>query len=108
MAIIGDRPPQDGKQYDCQCARCGSSCDWEECDWCAGEGVDGHECGEDCCCCVDPEDNIECDICAGAGGYWRCLSSVEWCLANPIAGREEQERGSAEWFEIAEEFGAGL
>lgn len=27
-------PPQDGKQYDCQCARCGSSCDCERCDTC--------------------------------------------------------------------------
>ncbi len=106
--FIQDRPPQDGKSYDCQCARCGSSCDWSECEHCGGEGVDGHECGEDCCCCADPEENIQCDICVGHGGFWECLSGVKYCLANPLPGRENQERGDAEWFEVADDFGAGI
>jgi hypothetical protein len=36
---------------------------------CGGEGVSGHECGEDTCVCLYPVDNEECDICDGKG-YW--------------------------------------
>lgn len=45
---------------------------WVECENCGGEGVSGHDCGEDCCCCEDPEDNIRCDICKGKGGWDAC------------------------------------
>lgn len=48
--------------------------DWCECWKCGGEGVDGHDCGEDCCCCLYPEDNVRCDICNGKGGWWRCYT----------------------------------
>lgn len=53
------------------CARHGEK-EWCECWQCGGEGVDGHDCGEDCCCCLYPEDNMTCDICNGHGGWWRC------------------------------------
>ena len=55
------------------CGKCGSDMMWVECYQCCGEGVDGHECGEDCCCCADPEDNMTCAICNGDGGWWTCL-----------------------------------
>ena len=54
------------------CQRCGSSMEWVTCDTCGGEGVDGHDCGDDTCCCLYPEENIVCDICDGEGGWWRC------------------------------------
>ena len=54
-------PPQDGRDYDAQCARCGST-------W---------------------------DIFDGTG----CLSSREWCGANPLPGRENQQ-SEPEWFEV--------
>ena len=96
--IISDFPPSDGKQYDCQCARCGSSCDFQDCDNCGGDGLFGHDCGDDCCCCLHPVDNIACDFCDGNGGWWICLSSPDWCSGNPMRGREQQKRGTVEWF----------
>lgn len=42
---------------------------WVECWNCAGDGIDGHDCGEDCCCCAEPEDNVTCSICDGEGGW---------------------------------------
>lgn len=54
------------------CAVCGAEMEWEECETCGGEGVCGHDCGEDVCCCLYPEDNIPCDICDGVGGYYLC------------------------------------
>ena len=56
------------------CVRCGC-CDtlWHTCESCDGEGMNGHDCGEDTCCCADPEDNQTCDICDGEGGWRMCL-----------------------------------
>lgn len=99
FTIIARVPPEDGREWDCQCARCGSSADHERCDQC-DEGYDGHDCGEDCCMCRYPEDNMICDICNGHGGWYRCLSSPEWCKANPLPGRESVERGNIEWFVV--------
>lgn len=44
-------------------------CEWQRCWSCAGDGVVGHDCGEDTCCCLNPEDNVPCDICDGKGGW---------------------------------------
>lgn len=52
--------------------------------------------------------NVICDICNGLGHWYRCLSSPEWCKANPLPGREDVERGKVEWFETEDDFGAGL
>lgn len=41
--------------------------DMEECDACGGDGVSGHDCGEDTCCCLNPDDNITCQTCNGTG-----------------------------------------
>lgn len=102
--VIAQHPPRDGRQWDCQCARCGSSVMWEDCVDC-DEGYSDHECGDDCCCCLEPEPNVECDICDGHGGWRTCLSSPEWCKANPLEGREQVERGEIEWFEVDEDDG---
>lgn len=100
--VIADYPPQTGGGWDCQCARCGSTCDWQKCGAC-DDGLSGHDCGEDCCCCLDPEPNVPCDICEGHGGWWSCLSSAEWCEKNPLPNHEEIERGKIEWFQVDEE-----
>ena len=56
------------------CPTCGCcSLVWEECEQCGGEGVDGHDCGEDTCCCRDPEENIPCRECGGRGGRLMCV-----------------------------------
>lgn len=95
--VIG-KCPRDGREWDCQCARCGSSIMFEDCDNCGGEGYSGHDCGEDCCCCADPDDNVVCSWCGGEGAHAVCCSSAEWCEANPVAGREGVKRGTVEWF----------
>lgn len=77
----------DGRGEDCQCARCGSSCDWLSCPECF-HGYTGHDCGEDTCCCAHPEENVVCGYCDGTGGAWHCLSTPAWCSANPLPDRE--------------------
>jgi hypothetical protein len=68
--IIAKYPPRDGRNWDLQCARCGSSCHYQDCDQCE-DGFDGHDCGEDCCACYRPEDNVICQICDGDGGWYQ-------------------------------------
>jgi hypothetical protein len=96
-AWIGEHP-QDGGHYEAQCARCGSSLDFEDCEYCGGSGYTNHDCGEDCCICLDPEDNVPCDCCGGRGTYPRCVSSKEWCQAHPLPGRENMASDTPEWF----------
>lgn len=96
---IGEHP-NDGRYYEAQCARCGSSLDFDDCEVCNGEGVDGHDCGEDCCCCLYPEDNVPCSYCHGYGSYPQCLSSEEWCQAHPLPGREQTPRNTPEWYVV--------
>lgn len=79
------------------CARCGSSADRVECERCGGDGVTGHDCGEDSCCCAAPEDNVTCDTCGGAGGWLRCLSDAAWCESHPAPGCEAELRGNFKW-----------
>lgn len=67
---------------ECQCARCGSSCDYDECEACAGEGRTEYD---------DDDYGIvyrTCSDCAGKAGWWRCLSTRDYCRANPMPGRE--------------------
>ena len=86
-----------------QCGRCGSSIMFEECPNCGGDGVTGHDCGEDCCNCLYPADNVSCDICRGTGAFPVCLSSKEWCEAHPIPGREKTPRSTPESFTVGDE-----
>lgn len=94
--MIADRPPNDGREWDCHCARCGSSLSREQCD--CNEGFSHHDCGEDTCCCLDPEDNVPCEMCGGEGGWWQCLSGYEHCQANPMPGREDVKSSQPEWY----------
>lgn len=101
MKHIGCRPTREmylyGGEVDVQCARCGSSAESHRCDRCH-DGLDGHECGEDCCCCAYPEPNVLCQHCNGEAVWHECVSSPEWCEANPLPGREGVRRGVLEWY----------
>lgn len=83
----------DSSEQDCQCARCGSSVGWVGCTDCVSglvwlEDDGGLEIAEPC------------STCAGNGGWDCCLSSSEWCAANPLPGREAVLRGTVEWFDV--------
>jgi hypothetical protein len=98
--IINDNPPNDGREWECQCARCGSSIDWRRCEIC-DDGFDGHDCGEDCCCCAHPEPNVACDVCGGKGGWWECASVYSgWCDEHPRNGREATKPSTPEWYTL--------
>lgn len=85
--------PRDGREWDCQCARCGTSMQFLDCDNCDGEGwIDDDDWQ------ADDGDGWECEWCRGAGGHWACLSSPEWCEAHPQDGRADVKRGAIEWF----------
>lgn len=87
-------PANDGREEDCQCARCGSSCVFVDCGNCDDGEVERDEWG-DCGTYF-----TRCPDCRGAGGWWQCCSGEEWCKARPIAGREAIETGIVEWFDI--------
>lgn len=58
------------------CEECGC-CEMvtEPCQQCGGDGVYGHDCGEDCCCCADPEESEPCDLCGGRGYFGVCIGN---------------------------------
>lgn len=96
---IGMDHPQDGRNWDCQCARCGSTLVWESCERCGGEGITGPgELYEEDPLWYDPDDYEACHECGGEGSWPHCISSPEWCEANPIVGREGIARNTPEWF----------
>lgn len=73
----------------CECC----SLSYEPCDYCGGDGVSGHDCGEDTCCCLDPQDNEPCDICGGEGGFQTCLGGCNFVTNQkhrPLAERREE------------------
>ena len=106
MKVIADHPPDEMYRADldieCQCARCGSSIDHQHCEYCE-DGYDGHDCGDDCCACLHPEENVTCRYCDGTGVWHTCMSSPEWCRANPLHGREDVPRGKIEWYTVKRE-----
>lgn len=85
--------PRDGREWDCQCARCGSSMHFVDCDNCGGEGDLESDDWQD-----EEGYRRPCDWCHARGGHWACLSSAEWCEANPRDGRADVKRGAVEWF----------
>ena len=86
---IGRHQPDYDREWECQCARCGSSLGFEICDACGGDGF------------VEEEDYDEierCGQCNGKQGYSFCLSSDEYCDENPMEGREDVKGSTPEWF----------
>ena len=91
--IIQPHCPRDGREWDCQCARCGSGTYWRECEECE-DGYVWDDWGDD----VIPDRILrKCEWCQGHSGDLWCLSSKEWCEANPLEGREAVDRGQIEW-----------
>ena len=60
------------------CEECESPVLWVECEACGGEGVYGHDCGEDCCACLYPEENEPCSMCGSAGGWYVCPNCITY------------------------------
>lgn len=78
-----------------QCGRCGSSVTRIDCPECE-DGYEEYDYGDD----VVSEINYRpCSVCQAKGGWYVCLSSPEWCLANPIPGRDDVSRGMIEEYE---------
>lgn len=99
--VIGNDPPRDGRDWECQCARCGSSLDWISCEACGGEGITGPgELYEDDPLWYDVDDYEPCHQCGGQASWPSCLSGPEWCNANPLSGREAVKRDTPEWFVV--------
>lgn len=96
MTHIGERPTGEmyasGLELGCRCARCGSSIDTEWCNECEDGPIYDEDDG-------DVSDML-CDACDGRGAWHSCMASWEWCLANPLPGREDIARGTVEWFTI--------
>jgi hypothetical protein len=100
---IGPDHPQDGRRWDCQCARCGSDLDWETCGACGGHGITGPgELYEEDPLWYDEDDVEPCHQCGGEGSRPICMSGAEWCEAHPLPGREGIKRGDVEWFTFEE------
>lgn len=101
MTFIGPNPPSDGREWESQCARCGSSTEPESCGRCGGEGyTDPGELYEEDPLWYDPDDTAPCHQCGGEGGWQICVSDYDWCNLNPLPGRIEIARGQIEWFVI--------
>lgn len=92
-AVIAARPPDDGREWDCQCARCGSSVASDDCWQCGGDGFVRWD--ED-----DEDEVMDCDACDGSGTHLTCLSDAAWCEAHPLPGRELTGRGALEWYVV--------
>ncbi len=65
------------------CKRCGSSLVYEDCEICPA-------------CGWYEEFDPGCPFCHGVGTCPVCLSSAEWCQANPLPGREDVARSTPE------------
>lgn len=102
--VIARHAPSDGREWDCQCARCGSSLTFVECDSCGGAGEDTDWEADDWQ--DDDASPPECWDCNGHGGFAACLSSEEWCEAHPMPGRERTPRDTVEWFTFDKAKGA--
>lgn len=98
-SVIGADQPRDDWDWDCQCARCGSSLSWKSCEVCGGEGITGPgELYDEDPLWYDQDDYEACHQCNGKSSWPICLSSEGWCKANPLEGRERIECSTPEWF----------
>jgi hypothetical protein len=109
--VIARCPPNDGREWDAQCARCGSSVTRVDCWKCGGEGESAPgELYEQDPLWYDEDDTETCDVCGGTGGWLRCLSNFgdegpedpahTWCETHPMLGRDHLKSGEIEWFEL--------
>lgn len=90
MTANSEYRPEDGNQWECQCARCGGEMQFEQCSGCGGDGITAPgELYEQDPLWYDPDDYEYCHQCAGKGGWWFCGNSFDWCNANPMPGRIE-------------------
>ena len=80
------------KETDIQCARCGSSATYIACPECE-DGYEEYDYGDDV---VEDLQYRPCSVCNAKGGWHVCLSSAEFCQANPLQGRETVTRGTIE------------
>lgn len=92
-------PRNDASHEEVCCGRCGSSVEMQRCEECNGDG-DRPDDGSDPGSYRTDFGFVQCHACDGEPMWYRCLSSVEWCNAHPIPGRESIERGKIEWFDI--------
>jgi hypothetical protein len=107
MTHIGPHPLPEmyapNLDIEASCARCGSSCDWDECGYCHGDGfIDDDD--------EDPDESdlvffSQCPSCNAHGGWQTCLASPQFCKTHPLAGREAIQRGEVEWFTVQREDG---
>lgn len=101
MQVIAEQPTPEmyatGLEIDCQCARCGSSCYWVDCNDCEDGYQNRHDENP---LWYDDEYDQPCHICRTRGGWQVCGSGGEWCTANPMRGRENVPNGAIEWFTV--------
>lgn len=87
--MTSEGPMIDVRFVDVQCKRCGSSIEFIDCVDCDGDGE-----------WEDDQDGWTivraCNDCHGVGGFWICMSTAEWCEANPLPGNENVERHTME------------
>lgn len=87
-----------GRDFE-RCPRCRCcEVEVEECSDGGGQGVWGHDGGEDCCPGLHPEDNIPGDPCLGRGYWQECMGRGDGegkhRCRNVATGRVEQVEGS--------------
>lgn len=98
---IGPRPPDDGREWEVRCARCGSDTDTIDCDRCGGAGsTEPGELHEEDPLWYDEDDVVDCHQCGGQGSWPVCGSPEEFCKGNAQPGRESTEPGTLEWFVV--------
>lgn len=99
--FIGAQHPHDGRRWECQCARCGSSMESELCGACGGEGfTEPGELYEQDPLWYDQDDTEACHKCNGEGGWMLCLSSEKWCQTHALPGRGKYPRHTPEWYAL--------
>jgi hypothetical protein len=98
--FIGPDHPRDGRDWECQCARCGSSMYSEECGQCDDGLTPIGELYEQDPLWYDEDAQEPCSQCGGEGSWMLCMSTAEWCESHPLAGRETTPRNTVEWFVV--------
>jgi hypothetical protein len=97
--VIGNIVP--GDDWECQCARCGSSIQFDPCASCGGDGwTEPGELYEQDPLWYDQNDTEACPDCDGEGSFAICISSRRWCQTHASVGRGKYPRHTVEWFHV--------